>query len=137
MKSIFQKVFSITMALFLMASTVSWTIGMHYCGKSLVDIVFFGHAEKCGMDQSTVANSESDEWRNLSCCVEEIAVIVGQDNLTSSHDDSSRVLQLFFTVSNTPYALFEGADVNITSYNTYLPPTLVRNVQLLDQVFLI
>ena len=113
MKLIFQKVFSIIMVLFLIASTVSWTIGLHFCGKSLVDIAFFDHAKICGMDQSSNGNSETTEWNNMSCCAHELAVIVAS------------------------YALFIVADELVTSYNTYSPPTLVRDLQLFDRVFLI
>lgn len=137
MKSIFQKVFSITMALFLLASTVSWTIGMHFCGKSLVDIAFFEHAKKYGMDQRSSANSENAEWSIRSCCAYELAVIVGQDDLTTFHVESSIVLQYLFIASNTYYTLFESSDMMLASYVKYLPPLLVRNVQILDQVFLI
>ncbi|MGY8915179.1 MAG: HYC_CC_PP family protein [Flavobacteriales bacterium] len=137
MKSIFQKAFSIAMALFLLVSTVSWTIGMHYCGKSLVDIAFFEHAEKCGMDQPSNSRSESAEWSIMSCCAYEFAVIVGQDDLTTAHVERSIVQHYFFITSNTYYTLFDGSDVNVTSYANYLPPFLVRNVLLLHQVFII
>lgn len=137
MKLIFQKVFSITMALFLVASTVSWTIGMHFCGKSLVDIAFFDHAKICGMDQSSNTNSETAEWGNMSCCAHELAVIVGQDDVTTVHFDSSIVQQFCYTSLYASYALFIGADELVTSYNKYSPPTLVRDLQLLDRVFLI
>lgn len=125
------------MALFLLVSTVSWTIGMHFCGKSLVDIAFFEHAKKCGLDESSSANSENAEWSNSSCCAYKLAVIVGQDDLSTFHVESSIVLQYLFIVSNTYSTLFGGTDVKLASYAKYLPPLLVRNVQLLDQVFII
>lgn len=137
MKSIFQKVFSSAMALLLLVSTVSWTIGMHYCGKALVDIDFFEHAERCGMDQSSPKNSESAEWGIKSCCAYELAVIVGQDDLTTSQVEFSIVQHYLFSPSNTDYALFAGSDAKLASYNKYVPPVLVRDVQLLDQVFII
>ncbi|MET6991377.1 HYC_CC_PP family protein [Sediminicola arcticus] len=137
MKLIFQKVFSIIMVLFLIASTVSWTIGLHFCGKSLVDIAFFDHAKICGMDQSSNGNSETTEWNNMSCCASELAVIVGQDDVTTFHFDSSIVQQFSSIASNASYALFIVADELVTSYNTYSPPTLVRDLQLFDRVFLI
>ncbi len=137
MKSIFQKVFSIAMALLLLVSTVSWTIGMHYCGKALVDIAFFEHAERCGMDQPSNKNSESVEWSIKSCCAYELAVIVGQDDLTTSQVECSIVQHYFFSPSKTDYTLFAGSDAKLASYDIYVPPVLVRNVQVLNQVFII
>jgi hypothetical protein len=137
MKSIFQKVFSIAIALLLLVSTVSWTIGMHYCGKALVNIAFFEHAERCGMDQPSNKNSESAEWSIKSCCAYELAVIVGQDDLTTSQVECSIVQHYIFSPSKTDYTLFAGSDAKLASYDIYVPPVLVRNVQVLNQVFII
>ena len=125
------------MALLLLVSTVSWTIGMHYCGKALVDIAFFEHAERCGMDQSSIKNSESSEWGANSCCAYELAVIVGQDDLTTSQVECSIVQHYLFSPSITDYTLFAGSDPKLADFDKYAPPVLVRNVQLLDQVFII
>ena len=125
------------MALLLLVSTVSWTIGMHYCGKALVDVAFFEHAERCGMDQPSNKNSESAEWSVKSCCAYELAVIVGQDDLTTSQVECSIVQHYFYSPSKTDYTLFAGSDAKLASTDIYVPPVLVRNVQVLNQVFII
>ncbi|MEJ1223285.1 HYC_CC_PP family protein [Sediminicola sp. 1XM1-17] len=137
MKSIFQKVFSIFMALLVLASTVSWTIGMHYCGKSLVDIALFDHADKCGMDSATNDGSGYSELRQMSCCADTLAVIIGHDDLVSSQIDISKVQQHFIAVPIAAFTLFNETVIREKSYDNYIPPKLVRDVQLLDQVFLI
>ena len=40
------------MAVMLLLSTTSWTVGKHYCMGLLVDISLFAQAENCGMEMS-------------------------------------------------------------------------------------
>ena len=44
------KIFSLSMALLVLMSTVSVTIEKHFCGDHLVDVAIFSDAEKCGME---------------------------------------------------------------------------------------
>ena len=121
------------MAILLLASTTSWTVDKHFCMGHLVDVAFFTDADSCGMDMGDA----SGEWK-MDCCSDELIVIAGQDNLKISFDEFSLSQKLFITSFAFSYmALFEVPDELNIPHNDYPPPMLVKDLQLLDEVFLI
>ncbi len=116
------------MALLVLVSTVSWTVDKHICMGRVMDISLFVHADDCGMSQ----DMES------TCCDDETFTVKGQDNLKISFDDFSLDHQ-YFVVSliQTYLYLFESDRKEPSSFNDYSPPPLIRDVQVLDQTFLI
>ncbi len=123
------------MALLLLLSTVSWTVEKHFCMGRLMDVSFFMDAEDCGMEAAVMLMG--DEEGN-HCCDDESFTLEGQDDLKLNWNDIDLDRQYFLTVFTNSYLSlfskplkpsFEGFD--------YPPPILVRDIQLLDQVFLI
>ena len=125
------------MALLLLLSTISWKVEKHYCMGHLVDVAFFLEADTCGME----INSDKDDIISqdvISCCDDEVIVIDGQDDLKLSFDDISLDQQLFLVAFTSSYFnLFEGIDENVVPFKDYSPPPLIRDIQILDQSFLI
>lgn len=71
MKQFFHKIMASTMALVVLFSTLSFTVGMHYCGDVLVDTSMFHTAETCGMEmEKTVTTSECSNTKK-NCCSDE------------------------------------------------------------------
>lgn len=126
------------MALLLLASTTSWTVGKHYCLGHLVDIALFVPAQDCGMNMaSSVEDGLVIESEN-SCCNDELLVIEGLDNLKTSFEDLNDAQQIFlvaFTHSFLYPPLLDKEQYVPNEY--YPPPLLVKDIQLLDEVFLI
>ncbi|QCX02240.1 hypothetical protein FGM00_00865 [Aggregatimonas sangjinii] len=125
------------MAFLLLASTVSWTVGKHYCMGRLMDVSLFEHAEDCGMAMDEVPEYATADTLE-SCCNDELVVIEGQEDLKMSSDRLTIDQQLF--VSSFVFAYinrYEGLDENIVPFKDYSPPPLIRDVQILDQTFLI
>ena len=125
------------MVVLLLASTVSWTVGKHYCMGRLMNVSLFEHAENCGMDMDGMTETSfSDEKK--SCCSDEVIVIEGQDDLKLSFEDISFDKQQFLVAYTFSYLdLFEGFEEQQVSFHRYSPPLLVKDIQLLDEVFLI
>ncbi|SDD89416.1 hypothetical protein SAMN05421636_102247 [Pricia antarctica] len=126
------------MALIVLFSTFSFTVEQHYCGDFLVDYSLFGKAESCGMDVQKDMHPERSGLSQKDCCSDEMLSIDGQDNLKLSFDKLS-FAQLQF-VASFVYSylnLFEGLPENIVSFSDYPPPLLVKDIQVLDQTFLI
>lgn len=137
MKKVFHKIMSITLALLLLVSTTSWKVEKHYCLGHIVDISFFTPAEGCGMEMEGSDNTASMESQN-SCCSDVTMVMQGQDDLSISYNNFNFLQQLFFVAFTASYLhLIEPDLVKFVQNSFYPPPIIVKDIQLLDKVFLI
>ena len=128
------------MALLVLFSTMSFRVDMHYCGDHLVDFSFFDGAATCGMDASMSEQSDGHGMvaMDMDCCSDVQIVLDGQDHLKISFDQFSFEQQVFITsFAYTYFYRFEDVDKNIVPFKAYSPPPLIRDVQVLDQTFLI
>jgi hypothetical protein len=126
------------MALLVLLSTVSFTVESHYCGGILVDSSLFGHVETCGMQIQQKPSSSACKITKKDCCSDEKLIVDGQNNLNISIDKLSIDKQVFVTSFIYSYIkLFEGIENNVTSYDDYAPPLVIRQLYKLDETFLI
>tara|TARA_R100001369_G_C3321367_1_gene169005 strand:- start:1553 stop:1969 length:417 start_codon:yes stop_codon:yes gene_type:complete len=138
MKVMIHKILALLMAFFMLVSTVSWTVEKHFCFGSLVDIAFFHEAETCGMDLGLVEEEVSSKNNSNTCCSDETILVEGQDDLSISYDDLSFGQQLFLVAFTSYYInLFQPREQHYVPHADYPPPILVRDIHILDQVFLI
>lgn len=113
-----------------MFSTVSFTVDKHFCGSHLVDKAVFSKAKTCGMHMDAQAEKK--------CCTNQKISVEGQDELKISFDSFDFHQQVFLAAYAYTYInLFENLPEQIIPYKDYSPPLLVRDIQLVDQVFLI
>lgn len=138
MKQVFHKIMAIFMGFVVLFSTMSYTIEMHYCGNTMVDFSF-DKVESCGMEKSQVATScENPTISQDSCCSNEKLVVVGQNDLKDTivnFDIEQQIFIVAFTYSY--FNLFEESNFNQDPFVDYAPPFVKRNVQVLNQTFLI
>jgi len=126
------------MALLVLLSTFSFAIESHYCGDTLVDTSWIGEVESCSVDVLHKHTSEEINIRTKKCCKDEILAIDGQEDLKISLENFNFEQQLFVVSFIYSYIkLYEGTDSKSIPFKNYSPPPLIRNVQTLDQVFLI
>lgn len=142
MKEIFRKIASISMAFLVLFSTMSFTVDMHYCGDHLVDFSLTEKVDTCLMKAEMTKTSTScsmmDMKMEMDCCSDVEVVFEGQDDLKLSFDQLSFDQQIFLVSFVYSYLnRFEGFDENIIPFKDYSPPPLIRDVQILDQTFLI
>jgi len=140
MKEAFLKIGSILMALIVLLSTMSFTVDMHYCGDNLVDFSLYDKVDTCMMKAEITKTSNSCEVMEMEmdCCTDIEVVVEGQDDLKISFDQLTFDQQLFIASFVHSYInLFEGLEENSIPYRDYSPPPLIRDVQILDQTFLI
>jgi len=135
-KQILHKIFSVSVALIVLCSTVSFTIEKHFCGDTLVDVSVFAEANKCKME---ALEMELETITKAPCCKDKIDVVKGQDELiVKTIDDLDVDQQLFVATFTYSYLnLFEGLPELLIPHKNYSPPILVTDIQVLDQVFLI
>lgn len=129
MKQFFHQILSSLMALLVLASTVSWTVDKHICMGRVMDISLFSHADDCGMSSMDMEKS---------CCNDESFTVQGQHDLKITFDDFSLEQQLFIVSFVQAYFhLIEVDSEESNNFNDYNPPPLIRDIQILDQTFLI
>ena len=135
-KEMFHKVFSVSLALMVLVSTMSFTMEKHFCGNILVETAVFTEINGCDMDMSKLQTTDNDK---NNCCKNEVEAVKGQDNLKiASFDDLKFHQQLFLTSYVYSYVnLFEGLSHQIVPHKNYSPPNLVTDIQVLDEVFII
>jgi len=103
---------------------------------ALLDIAFFSPAEDC-CEPIAIDGDETSLEEN-SCCSDEIIVIEGQDDLKLSFNDLDIGQQIFLVAFTNSYIdLFNGLKEQVVPHKKYPPPLLVKNIQVLDQVFII
>ena len=128
MRQFFHQIASLLMALLVLASTVSWTVDKHICMGRVMDISLFSHADDCGMDMDM----------EKSCCDDESFTVQGQDDLKISFENFDLDQQVFLiSFVQTYFQRFEVELEEPNSFIAYNPPPLLRDVQVLDQTFLI
>jgi hypothetical protein len=128
MKQFIHQILSSLMALLVLASTVSWTVDKHICMGRVMDISLFSHADDCGMDMDM----------EKSCCDDESFTVQGQDDLKISLENFDLDQQIFLvSFVQTYFHLFEIDSEEPSTFSEYNPPPLIRDVQVLDQTFLI
>lgn len=125
------------MAFVVLFSTMSFTLNMHYCGNTLVETALFQNAKGCGMEMGN-SSTEGCAITKKNCCSNEQLLIDGQDELQLqlnkiSFDQQLFIASFFYTYIN----LFEGLESNVSSYETYKPPLVIRRIYKIDETYLI
>ena len=134
MKSLLShRIFSIALSFLVLFSTFSLTVEKHFCGNRLVDVAVFSDVKGCGMEVAP------ESMTSNSCCKDIVDVIEGQDELTLvSFDDLEFETQLFVSTYIYSFSkLFESLPKQIIPHKDYSPPNIVKDIQLLDDVFII
>lgn len=130
------------MALIVLLSTMSFSVDMHFCGDHLVDFSISDKVDNCLMKAEKSETSSSCEImemvNEMNCCSDVEVTIEGQDDLKISFDRFTFDQQQFvYSFTYSLITLFQGKDDNIIPFKDYVPPPLLRDVQILDQTFLI
>lgn len=132
-KKFLHKSFSITLAILVLLSTLSFTVEKHFCGDTLIDVAVFLEAHKCGMEMNEALVVKKH------CCKDVIEVVEGQDQLKfSSFDDLEFEQQQFISSFIYSYTnLFESLPNLVIPHKDYSPPNLITDIQVLNDTFLI
>ena len=137
MKQVSHKIMSIVMAFVVLFSTMSFTINMHYCGDTLVETALFNKAKGCGMEMDK-PSAEGCSITKKNCCNDEQLVAEGQNELQQSVNKITFEQQVFIASFVYTYInLFESLDKNVSSYEEYKPPLIVKQIFKIDETYLI
>ena len=140
MKALFHKIIAIILSCIVLFTTMSFTVDMHFCGDTLIDIAVFKEAKSCGMDMAMMAteNSSSPEMKGKSCCHDEQIIVEGQDELNSSMQKIDVEQQDIVIAFFTSYVIvFTSLEVTSIPFDGYPPPDIVTDIIILHEQFLI
>lgn len=126
------------MAIVVLFSTMSFSVGMHYCGDTLIDTALYEKAESCGMEIQKETSSTDRPVLEKSCCHDEEILVKGQKELKISFDNLDFHQQVFIAsfVYSFIYPLVELKEKEST-FDDYPPPLIVKTIYKLDEVYLI
>ncbi len=137
MKQVSHKIASFIMAFVVLFSTMSFTINMHYCGDTLVETSLFHKAKGCGMEMDN-PSTQGCAITKKNCCDDKQLVVAGQDELQLHVDKITFEQQVFIASFVYTYInLFEGLDKNVSTYEEYKPPLVIRRIYKIDETYLI
>ena len=134
MKPLLHKTGATLLAFLLLFSTLSFSVNMHFCGRSLVDLRLFHQAEGCGMAM------DDGLMEAMGCCSEHGVVVLGQDSLelpVSLALQPPPAIWVLPTGGPILAALLEPLRDTFIPFKEYSPPKLTRNISVQQQVFLI
>ena len=138
MKDFFRNITAVSLACLVLVSTMSFTINKHFCGDHLVSTSVILKADTCGMENQIPTTEKGCSILKKNCCKDEIQLVKGQDDLKLDFSELDFQQQIFITSLVISYTnLFEGQATQISPFKYYSPPLVVKDIQLLDQVFLI
>ncbi|MBN4047252.1 hypothetical protein JYU05_01780 [bacterium AH-315-P13] len=138
MKAFIKNIASVFLAFLVLFSTMSFSISEHYCGDTLVDRSIFKVAKTCGMKMQKTTSTSDCSITKKNCCENVVKQIEGQDELKISFDKLMLDQQIFIASFVYTYInLFEGLDKKAIPFNDYLPPLIVKDIQVLDEVYII
>ncbi|GAA3787653.1 hypothetical protein GCM10022271_20210 [Corallibacter vietnamensis] len=128
---------SLAMTFVVLFSTMSFTVNMHYCGDTLVESAIFQKAKGCGMEMEKPSTEECSITKK-NCCDDKQLAIEGQDELQLQVDKITFEQQVFIASFVYTYInLFEGLDSNVSTYEEYKPPLVIRQLYKIDETYLI
>ena len=135
MKAVFHKILAISMAWLVIFTTMSFTVDMHYCGDTLVDVAVFKDVKDCGM---AMPASTSTEMKSMGCCHDEQIVRIGQDDVKPSVQKMNLEQQEFVLAFYDSYVqLFTDSETHEIPFDGYPPPEIVTDYVILHEQFLI
>ena len=126
------------MALTVLFSTLSFTVDIHYCGNTLVDLSL-DKADNCMMKSMMPENTTGcTTMQKMKCCSDVEITFEGQDELKINFDQLSLDQQVFLVAYT--YAFIElllTTEETKIPFDGYPPPLLIRDIQVLNETFLI
>ena len=139
MKNILIHISVTLLSLIVILSSMSFTVQKHYCGDILVDVSYLGKAKGCCStnDVKHTENQENSTNKN-KCCNDKQELIESstfeKEKLSSlSVDDLEFSVYFLFSYID----LFQQRDVDKEFYKDFSPPDIVKDIQLLQETFLI
>tara|TARA_R110000850_G_scaffold257018_2_gene383041 strand:- start:932 stop:1360 length:429 start_codon:yes stop_codon:yes gene_type:complete len=141
-----KKALSILLALQVLLSSLSFHIGMHFCGEELQSFSLFDKAMPCQQASAAKENNNTCPFHaqknpeEKGCCSDKEIVVHGQEHQSVLSSFSIDFAPHFdFTlafVARLSHDFFGGSEA-ADHYNHYTPPLLLTDIPVITQSLLI
>lgn len=135
----FHKILSVTLALTVLFSTISFTVEKHICMGEVTDSTFFIDVESCEMtveDCEMVIDTQK-KIQKEKCCQDVQELIPGNQNEQQAIESFElNQVQFILAFTSTYLDLFEE-NTDLTPFKYYAPPLVDKDIKVLYQTFLI
>lgn len=139
MSTLLHKIISVALSLTVLFSTLSFTVGKHYCMGQMVNMSFFGETSGCDMpvEEDRCPTSEK-KAKKTNCCFDVVDVVKSANSELKQEQPFTAfaikfVTAYFYTLTNFFEVLYEK-DI---PFKGYLPPLITYDIQVLFESFLI
>ncbi len=140
-----KKALSIVLAFQVLLSSLSFNIGMHFCGESLRSLSLFSKATPCEHAQVSNKNRacpfhSNKKDKKKGCCDDEQLIINGTEHLATLDSPTKAISQTVDFTPPTPYYLNQSAVTErhrSAKFRNYKPPLIHVDTPVLIQTFLI
>ena len=141
------KFLSILLAFQVLLSSMSFNIGLHFCGEELKSLALFDKATPCSHaladhDDAPACpfHKKTSQEKEKNCCDDQQVVVEGQEHETTLSVFSPDLTPSFDAITaivlNLSERLFSATSVN-HKYHNYKPPLIRIDIPVLIQSFLI
>lgn len=104
----------------------------------LMDMVFFVDVAGCGMNMMYEVDGQNLDVIDNSCCDNVVAFVTGQDNLQLAWNDlATEMKYVLIAFEYSCHSWFLAQTEQSVVNEQYPPPLLVKNIRLLEEVYLI
>ncbi|MDC3133133.1 hypothetical protein OA501_02855 [Flavobacteriaceae bacterium] len=130
-------IIAVLMAVVVLLSTMTFTLSTHYCGNVLVDTAIFKAAKDCGMKMES-SSINSFAITQESCCLDKQLIVEGQDVIKIVLE-AVEINKKTFVSGLSLKATFKIERRKSPKFNLrkYIPPSIVKPIHQLDEVYLI
>lgn len=141
MKTFFTKILSFFLAAFILLSTTSFAVNMHFCCDDLVDMAFFSKAQTCKekVQKEDSSLKKCTSLQEKECCDNQTVLIEAASDNFKKSTTVLEVDNLVFlkTFIYSYINLFEGLDKNMVPFKDYVPPLFSKDIYILHETYLI
>ena len=127
---------ALILAFLVLCSTFSFTINEHICGGVKMSVAIGVDADNCGMEMETNIAVETT-MQQTPCCDDVTTLIQGQDELPSQQNVDFTTHTFIKAFVYSYIFVLPTTDHEKAVYKPYVPPPLIKDIQLLDETFLI
>ncbi|MBL4592306.1 MAG: hypothetical protein JKX68_00655 [Flavobacteriales bacterium] len=133
-----KNIFSVILSLVILVTSMGFTVSSHICGgKKVKTVVSLGVADvSCGMEK-VANNCATEQQMRSNCCQDEFELIQNDEDYTqqlTEVDFSNNFLIAFIT---SYVELFQNETTDVDFFADHSPPSLIRDIPVLVQSFLI
>ena len=140
MKSYFAKISAFFLAVFILFSTSSFTVNMHFCCNKLVDMAILSKAETCKdkVQKKDMSSKTCKTFQEKYCCSNRSYLKTGDDIIKKTNNELQAEDIVFLNPFFHSYInLFEGLNEHVVPFKHYKPPLLFKDIQTLHETYLI